>query len=350
MGGRAMAKRKTELTVASVIFMLLVIFIHVAAECVGGYDRSSVQFAVVSSLHRLSSFVVQGFIFISGVKLFLSFREDFSLGRFYLSRICRVVIPYVIAFSLFYAYLAIRGGITPSAKYYFTELLTGGLVGHLYFVAIICQFYLLMPLWRLLYRRGSAILWLTVSLMLMLICKAYLPEIVKVIFGYELRLNSRLFTSYLFYFVAGIFAAKYYDRFTEFLRGRRVQIISLSAISGAVNCLLIYVIYRGRYYPAWAENFHVLYCILAILCTLSIALKYAECKLASSYPMKLTERASYNVYLIHPLFIFLVDSACSFLGVYSLTLRLVIRFGFTYIVSIGICVLYEWVKDRVKKR
>lgn len=345
-----MAKRKTELSVSSVVFMLLVIFIHVVSECVSGYDPSSVHFAVVSSLHRLSSFVVQGFIFLSGVKLFISYREDFSLGRFYLSRLTRVVLPYVIVFSLFYAYFAAQGGITPSLKHYITEILTGGLVGHFYFVAIICQFYLLMSLWRLLYRRGSALLWLTISLMLMLICKAYLPEIIKVIFGYELKLNSRLFTSYLFYFVAGIFAAKHYDRFTEFLRDKRIQIISLTAIAGAVNCVLIYVIYRGWYYPAWAENFHVLYCILAILCTISLALKFNGSKIFSSYQMKLTDRASYNVYLIHPLFIFFIDSVLNHLGISSLTLRFMIRFGFAYIGAIGICVLYEWAKDRVKKK
>lgn len=330
--------------------MLLVIFIHVASECVSGYDTSSIQFAVVCSLHRLASFVVQGFIFLSGVKLFLSFREDFSLGRFYLSRLTRVVLPYALVFSLFFAYLAVRGAIEPSVKYYLTELFTGGLVGHFYFVAIICQFYLLMPLWRLLYRRGSALLWLTVSLMLMLIFKAYLPEIVRVIFGYELKLNSRLFTSYMFYFVAGIFAAKYYDRFTEFLSGRRAQIISLTAVIGLINCLVIYVIRRGLYYPMWAENFHVLYCLLAILCTLSLALKLNECKLSSSYQVKLTDRASYNVYLIHPLFIFVVDSLCGYVGIYSLTLRLIVKAVLTYVGAIGICVLYEWVKDKIKRK
>ncbi len=345
-----MTKRKTELSIASVIFMLLVIFIHVASECVSGYETSSIQFAVMCSLHRLSSFVVQGFIFLSGVKLFLSFREDFSLGRFYLSRLLRVVLPYVAVFSLFYAYLAMRGGITPSVKYYFNELFTGGLVGHFYFVAIICQFYLLMPLWRLMYRRSSALLSLVISLMLMIILKAYLPEIVKVIFGFELTLNSRLFTSYLFYFVAGIFAGKYYDKFIDFVRRRRLQIVLSTAIIGLINCILIYVIRRGIYYPAWAENLHVLYCILAIMCTLSLSLKLADKKWSASHLMKLTDRSSYNVYLIHPLFIFFIDSVCGYFGIISLTLRLVIRAIFTFCGSIGICVIYEMIKDKIKTK
>ena len=345
-----MTKRKTELSVASVVFMLLVIFIHVVSECVSGYDTSSIQFAVICSLHRLSSFVVQGFIFLSGVKLFISMREDFSLTRFYISRFTRVVLPYVVIFSLFYIYLSLRGATEPGVGYYFTELLTGGLVGHFYFVAIICQFYLLMPLWRLLYRRGSALLCLTVSLMLMLIFKAYLPEIVRVIFGYELKLNSRLLTSYLFYFVAGIFAAKYYDRFAEFLTSKRIQIVSLTAFSGVINCSLIYVIRRGWYYPTWAENFHVLYCILAILCTLSIALKLKDSKLFSSQTIKLIDSASYNVYLIHPMFIFVIDSLCSLVGIHSLTVRLIIKAPFTYVGAIGLCMLYELIKDKIKRK
>jgi len=345
-----MKSHKIELSVSSVVFMLLVIFIHVASECVSGYDTSSVQFAVICSLHRLASFVVQGFIFLSGVKLFLSFRKDFSYGKFYLSRVTRVVVPYLIVFSLFYAYLTVTGGIAPSTKYYFTEMITGGLVGHFYFVAIICQFYLLMPLWRLLYRRGSAVLSLVISLMLMIILKAYLPEIVRLIFGYEMQYNSRLFTSYLFYFVAGIFAGKYYEQFADFLRRRRPQLICSTSAVGIINCLLIYVIRRGWYYPMWAENFHVLYCILAIMSTVSLSLKLGEKKISASPLMKLTDRASYNVYLIHPLFIFFIDSVCSNLGIVSLTLRLAIKAIFTYFGSIGLCVLYEWLKDKINQK
>lgn len=341
-----MTKRRNELSIISVIFMLLVIFIHAVAECVDGYETTSIQFAVVCSLHRLSSFVVQGFIFLSGVKLFLNFRDDFSYRRFYISRLKRVVIPYLIVFSLFYVYFIATRSIEPSSSHFIKEMLTGGLVGHFYFVAIICQFYILMPLWRLLYRRGNAIIVIATSLALMILCKEYLPTIVRAVFNYEMKYNSRLFTYYLFYFVAGIFAGKYYEKLTSLILKYKVPVLWVSVIIGLVDCGLVYVIRRGLYYPTWAENWHILYCVAAILCTFAIVLSLTDSKLANCRFMNLLDSASYNVYLIHPLFIFFIDSVSNRLGITSLTLRFIIKGAFALVFAIGACVIVEMIKEK----
>lgn len=343
-----MINRKNELSVISVIFMLLVIFIHVVSECVDGYVTTSVQFAFICSLHRLASFVVQGFIFLSGVKLFLGYKDEFSYGKFYLSRVRRVVIPYLVAFSLFYVYFTATESIAPSLGYYTSEFLTGGLVGHFYFVAIICQFYLLMPLWRLLYRRGNAIVVIIISLVLMILCKEYLPTVVRELFSYEMKYNSRIFTYYLFYFVLGIYVGKYYEKFVAFVRKRTALIVFAATVIGLVDCTLIYVIRRGIYYPTWAENWHVFYCISAILCVFTIIVRCAGYKILYGRFMKLIDSASYNVYLIHPLFIFFIDSVSGRLGITSLTLRMIIKGAFTVASAIGICVIIEIIKEKIK--
>ena len=338
-------QRKGELTIASVIFMLLVIFIHVAAEGVDGYQRDSVHFLLLQSLHRAASFVVQGFLFLSGLKLFLPSSKPFSYRKFYLSRLKRVVLPYLFVFCLIYAYSIVTGRITPSVSHFSRELLTGGLVGHFYFVAVICQFYLLMPLWRWVSRR-SAVLSVTVSLLLMTVMKTAFPEILAQ-FGAAFDLNGRMFWSYLFYFTAGIFAGRYYPSFVRMLKRHVREICVLFVLTGIVDCANLIVIRRGLYYPSWAENFHTLYCTAAILFTLCIALKLAP--LAEKPWMKLTDAASYNVYLIHPLFIFLADSLMNRIGLTSITLRLGVRFVLVYAVSVGACLLWEIVKRRVKK-
>ena len=330
-------QRKGELTVASVIFMVLVIFIHAASEGVSGYRVDSVQFLVLQSLHRLSSFVVQGFLFLSGLKLFLPSKKPFSYQKFYLSRLKRVVLPYLFVFTLIYLYSILTHRITPSVSHFVTELLTGGLTGHFYFVAVICQFYLLMPLWRWVSRR-SPFLWIPGSLVLMTVLKTAVPEVLSQ-FGVDFALSGRMFWHYLFYFVAGIFAGRYYPAFVRMLNRHFREIAVWFALTGIVDCANLIVIRRGLYYPSWAENFHTLYCAAAVLFTLCLSLKLAH--LADRPWMKLTDAASYNVYLIHPLFIFMVDSLMNRMGLVSITLRLGVRAVLVYVLSIGVCVLWE---------
>ena len=339
-----MGKRKNELMLLSVVFMFLVIFIHVAAECVDGYVTSSVQFAVICSLHRLASFVVQGFIFLSGVKLFLGYREDFSYGKFYLARAKRVILPYLVCFALFYVYFIFTRAVDPSLGHFTSELITGGLVGHFYFVAIICQFYLLMPLWRLLYRRGSPIVWVVASFAIMILAKEYLPAAVRVIFRYEMKYNSRLFTYYLFYFVSGIFVGKYYEQVCGFVIKMKQWIYGISAFVGAVDCVFIYLIRRGIYYPRFAETWHVFYCVFAILTVFAAALSAKVKGFTRSRFLGLIDSASYNVYLIHPLFIFVSDWVSGRLGISSLTLRFVIKGLFTLVFAVGLCLVIEVIK------
>jgi len=299
---------------------------------------------LINSLNRLSTFVVQGFIFLSGLKLFLNFRESFNYGKFFVSRLKRVILPYFIVFLIFYIGSTFTKYITPSPTHFLSTFITGKLQSHFYFVIIICQFYLLMPLWRLIYRRGNALLCLTVSLFIMLITNQYLPEIIRVISGYNFTLNSRVFTTYLFYFVAGIFAARYYDEFTLFLIERTKSIVILFLITGAINCVVINVIRRGIYYAYWADNFHALYCIFAILLSLRIALSVSEISRSNKPIVSLTYDASYNVYLIHPLFIGMMNEALNSMGITSLTIRFFLKLIIIPTVSIGICVILEYLK------
>lgn len=338
---------------ASLLYMLLVIFIHVASECVTGYRTDTLPFAVMNSAHRLSSFVVQGFLFLSGVKLSLPRKTDtFSYPKFYLSRIKRVVLPYLVVFAVFCRYFVAEGWLAFDLPYFLHECVTGGLVGHFYYVVIMCQFYLLLPLWRWLAAKCSPLLTCLTSLFVMLICRVHLPEVVRLLTGWELTLNSRCFTTFLFYFVAGVFCGKFYDRFAEFLHVRQREIAVLFAVTGGIDCGLIWLIRNGRYYPTWADDFHVLYCVAAILFTLSMSIAFVERHptFADLPAVRHLAGASYNVYLIHPLFIFRTDVLLDRMGIASLTGRFFLRAVAVYTVSLGLCVLWEIVKSQWKRR
>lgn len=341
--------RKLSISVASVILMLLVIFIHCSSEAVEGYSTDSLHFMITQSAHRLSSFAVQGFIFLSGLKLFLprssetsgaSESRSINYGRFYLSRIKRVVLPYIAAFSLYYLYLWHIGCIEPSLRHYFGELTGGGLVGHFYFIAVICQFYLLMPLWQKV-SRCSALPTLLISLLLMIILKSAIPELLSLI-GISFPYTGRLLTTYLFYFIAGIFCGKHYAEFVTWVQKSARSIVILFFTTAAVTCASILSIKRHIYYPSWAETAHTLYCTAGILLLLLLSLKAEQ---ALSHKPRLTalvsaaDRSSYYVYLIHPILIYLCNGCLTALGITSLTARLMIRLLSVSILTPVICIL-----------
>lgn len=338
-------KRREELTLCNVVFCLLVMFIHISSEPVTLYLKDSPIYILTLSLWRLSSFVVQGFLFLSGVKLFLNFRiDDFSYPKFLLGRLRRVVLPYGIAFCFFYAYFLVIRAAEPSLPAVLRHFALGSLTSHFYFVVIIVQFYLLMPLWRRMAKQGSPLICIVTSLILMMILKEYLPELLRVLFGAaSFPHNHRLFTSYLFYFVLGVFTGLNYDSFMDTLRKQTKALTAAWAITAVVNCIFIYWNSIGKYYAGWLDNFHILYCFLSILFCLTLADKAVRSKAYEKTlrpPVKAVDKGSYEVYLFHPLVIFLTDQVMNRVGLSSVSLRYGIRFAVVYAVCVGACLLF----------
>ncbi|MBE6598779.1 MAG: acyltransferase [Ruminococcaceae bacterium] len=338
-------KKREELSLLNVFFCLLVIFIHVTAEPVTLYLKDSPLYILTLSLHRLSSFVVQGFIFLSGVKLFLNFGvDDFSYGKFFISRLKRVVVPYIIAFAVFYGWFILLGVIEPSLPSFLRYLVIGDITSHFYFVIIICQFYLLIPLWRRMAKSGNALISIVSSLIVMIILKQHLPELPRFLFGIEnFPHTSRLFTSYLFYFVLGVFAGLHYDDMMKALRKQTKAVGVAWTVTALVNCIFIYLNSIGAYYALWLENFHILYCFLSIMLCLILGDKAVHRKNYAKRirpTVKLMDKPSYYVYLIHPLFIFALDRTMNLMGMQSVSLRYLLRFAVVYAASVVVCFVF----------
>ena len=75
-------KKKTELSFLNVFFCALVILIHVLSAPVTQLEKQSVQYALVFFPWRLSAFVVQGFIFLAGLKMALGFSKPVKYGKY----------------------------------------------------------------------------------------------------------------------------------------------------------------------------------------------------------------------------------------------------------------------------
>lgn len=299
--------RLPELSYLNVLFTLMVVCVHILSEPIILLDRSSVQYFVVYTPWKLFQFVTQGFIFLSGLKLFVNNRGEFKIGRFYLSRVKRVLLPYLAWVIVYYAYFVSINWIHFSRSDLVHYIIFGDIASHFYFVIIIIQFYLLTPLFSWIFKKCSPWLAAVYSLFISLILGEFLPQLLTFIspdisFAY----NDRLFTTYLFYFVTGAAVGMNYSSVIAKLREAKVSVYSAFASFTALNLTLSYLTSCGKIYIHWGYSLHFAYSVSAILAALTFAVGFAEKHHALPRAVKLADSSSYMLYLSHILIIFIV--------------------------------------------
>ena len=310
--------------------------------------HESIGYLVVMVCWRLSSFATQGFIFLSGFKMIYTMAEKPDLKRFYLGKITKVYLPYVLWVVLYYG-LFIVLKFLPEQNHTLAilkHILLGDLVGHLYFVPVIMQFYILMPLWVFLCKKMKPSVAIVLSL-LATVAFSLLPSVLKFIKpGLIFGGNDRLFTSYLVYFAMGAYAGANFEKFGEFVRKRFKAITAIFVLLAAVDLVMSYTCYRALAKIYLLDQVHILYSVFAILFVYGLAgktKKFAENKL-----VKNIDGASYYIYLSHCFFIFLINHLMAYLEIYAEKFTYPIRTVVVYTVSIVLCCGYVKLKNMRK--
>ena len=244
--------RKQEISFLNTVLCLLVMFIHICSPAIVGLQKESLQFTCIFLPWRASAFVVQGFLFLSALKFFRGMKEEFRYGSFLLGRIKKIGVPYIIATVFSYLGLIYLGYYVFDLKFLLKSLALGNMISPFYFIIILFQFYLLMPLWRKMVEKidfwGMAIL----SILLMRLFHQGLPAMITVIspetvFPY----NDRVFTSYLAYWVLGCYAGKYYDRFQKGVEKNKILILCSFVIFLLADGLFAVSFYIYLYHGIW---------------------------------------------------------------------------------------------------
>lgn len=336
-------KKKMEIDFLNTIFCLLVIFIHVMSAPVTELDRGNLLYVAAFVPWRLSAFVVQGFIFLSGLKLFLGFTpgRDIDYGEYYTSRLKKIVLPYIICVILYYVYFCRNGYFeNPGVIQLTGYIINGTLVSHFYFVIIIVQLYLLRPVWEVCIARGNPVVLLIVSAAVTMI----LPRL-----AHGFLYNDRIFTTYLIYWIGGCLAGAYYENFCDWAKKRLGVLAAVFAAAVVCEGALSFVGMTGRMNVGYLEEMHLIYCVCAILFTYSIALKAGEFAMHSRI-LREINGASYYIYLIHCLFIYIINDAMARFGGLSVSEKFCIRAVFTYTISVLVCAAYVNLAKCIKKR
>lgn len=331
-----MTKRKSELSLLNIFMCLSVVFVHVLSWTITDMDKNAVQYIFMLVPWRLLQFVVQGFIFLSAIKLFSSNRET-NYETFLVGRYKKIILPYVLWVIVYYVYFIFTYGYTFSFGKLFEYLVFGTICSHFYFIVIIMQFYLNLPLFKWMFSRVNAFLFATASVVLTALFKQY------VFFQYD----DRVLPAYLCYFVIGGAVGKNYDKVKAALRKYFALFAAAFLGFGFADAFLTY---RAQVYGVtfrFIETVHIFYCISAIFFFFGLFLFFEERKLGRL--LALVDRSSYLIYLCHVLFIYMANALAPKLGIFGMAEKLLFRFvfafGATLIFSMGYTALTEKIKN-----
>ena len=325
--------KKHEINVLNVLMCFAVVFIHVSSEAVTALARPSAASLLVYIPWKLSAFAVPGFIFVSGMKQTLSGSRH-SYGKYLLSRLIHVVLPYVLWNAVYYAYFVSRGYYTFSLPQLLKSILYGDMSAQFYFVVIIVQFYLLRPLWRIIVERYHPLPVLGIAMVVTIICSQYIP----------FWFSDRLFVAYPVFWLAGCYAAKYYDEFTKTLKRFKIEVIGLFVFFGAALILFTYLTYCQLVFVGFLGVLQTAYSLTAICAA------YLMCMYVRDHALlKLLDASSYAVYLCHCLVLIIADDLITRWGIISIKGDLAVKFVIVYGISLGGCMIYTYIKNKFIK-
>lgn len=342
------SKRKFELSYLNILCTILVIFIHCASLLINGTLKGEAGFDITYVPWRFSSFVVPAFIFMSGIKMFLG-NKKINYISFYWKRVTRVILPYMLWVVIFYFYFIDREYFEFSWRSLCHYWYRGDLVGHFYFVIIIVQFYLLMPIWKFVLPRLNMQIVIVFSVLASIVFGYNLPYLWEIIFsGDAFPYGDIVFTKYLMYWVIGCYVGMNYEKVKETILNHKFLLTLLFLFSGFMD---IYFSYQtvGKLAP-WMEIVHIMYCLSAILFFFMLFSKVCIKQKKMSWLTKSIDIESYNIFLSHCLVIFYVDYN---LGIEKGIENIFTRFWNStlcaYIVTILFWMLWRLIKLGTKK-
>ena len=327
---------------------ILVVLIHVLSPGISGLRPGSWQMAAVYFPWRLSGFVVPAFLFCGAVKMGLLFASgrEFRYGRYIRQRIVKIYIPYLAANAVYYViFLRINYVAGDFPRELVKYILLGNLSSPFYYVIIVMQFYLLAPVWRTLAERLPWHIGLLSALFFTFVFLR--SSAVLRLFGVEFPYADRIFPTYLWFWMAGLYAGKYYARVQAALKEAGWKLcLYAAAVCGLFAFLSYFQFSSGQYIydldtlKAFSDSLSVF--LLLRVCT---GVRDGRREWLRRFG-KRVHSASYFVYLSHCLFLTLCAAFLSRLGIERLSLTLLLRAVIAYGAAFG---LYFLLQSAVRK-
>ncbi len=343
-----MKRKITEISVFEFFLCMFVILIHLLSEGVDTLPKWSFGSVLFSSLTRLATFAVPGFIFTSGIKLFYKYGDclHFPYPKFLWDRLKKICFPYLLAIVVYYAVFV---WILEIYQFDWEQLLhfliTGDISAQFYFVILILQFYLLMPLWISLSRVKNKIF----SLVLIL-CSFCITVFFRMYFPYTAGIH-KIFPSYLVFWILGMYTGLHYEAFERFITQNKMMIYLGWLVLAVTHCVLSYMQFVSLIAYKFSPLIVVLFCFFSIFGFYSYT-RELTISLESRGKGLLTSisQASYDIYLWHCLIILVMNWLLTKIEIDHIFQRFAITGLTTYFLSITFCVLQATIYTNIRAK
>lgn len=131
---------------------LAAVGIHVLQAILKDYPHNSLVWLIAGVVNRLLLFAVPSFLLLTAILLTRKLLKDYDLKTYYRKRIQGALFPYLL-WSVLYTGIAYKLDPKFTAHDAMVRILTGKSFYHLYFLGVILQLYLVLPLLVPLFRR-----------------------------------------------------------------------------------------------------------------------------------------------------------------------------------------------------
>lgn len=322
-----MKARLDELTVMRAIACLSVLMVHISAIPFGhelnygaGPEMSNYGVLVFFSyLNRAFKYTTPVFVFLSGVmQYYQQWQGVFQFKKFLKKRFGPIFWPYLAAVIAYEVILGIMGVYPLTLQDSLRRFLLGDSNYHLYFVVIILQLYLLMPLILKLFEKFKDHYVLLGSLAVTVISREFL------IIPY----SDRIFINYLFFFMLGAYVVRHMAYFKSVLSS---HLIGLGMVYLFLAALYGYQFVEGTLNGVYIQ-YHLtsmtwfVFCIASMALLYGLSVKLTETEFYKKGLKAFTQTistASYWIYLIHPMVLYISVKLYSLTGLNSLLLEFI---------------------------
>jgi len=195
------------ITLMNTLLCFCVVMIHLTSVILPDMNKESLWYDVIFVLNNSLFFSVPGFIFLSGFKLYSRYRDSkVDIKSFYLKRLRKIVVPYIICVLINFLYFYSKKWITVDELA--SNIFLGTGAAHFYYIIIAVQLYLVFPFLKDIFIKYTNFV-VVASLISTLCFQIFLN------FTY----SDRFIGTYIFYFVLGMVFARYrcYEKGNKYL-------------------------------------------------------------------------------------------------------------------------------------
>lgn len=205
-------------------FIIGVLSNHIVGICKNIFEVDSVMYLILACLHSSLHFTRMGFMFMTGLVLFLSYQNrEIKAIPFWKKRYFLIGIPYLFWNFIYSLPILSSQGFQATLVHFYSSVIHGD-QAYLYYVLVTMQLYLIFPLLLKLLKKFKP--YLKVIWLISLFIQFAITFFIKYKIGnYDTSSWPYLFShygifvgSYQFYFISGGIASLYYDQLIDFIQ------------------------------------------------------------------------------------------------------------------------------------